>query len=149
MFENFKIAAALLYKFGVRFHDSIYASEILEIIRQRMFLENKLADMVEAINMNRRTSLFANITADENNLLYFPTLEHRDLILFDLGTYQIRQARSYYGKHVRTHGGFTIEVSSEPINTEQYNLRGSGNTTLIKGRIRSRHITRRILFILL
>ncbi|CAK1603536.1 unnamed protein product [Parnassius mnemosyne] len=144
MMQNFQIAAALLNRFGVRFVDNIYATEILEIIRQRMNLENNLANMVEARNMNRRTSYFQSITADRNNIVYFPILEMRDLILFALGMYQIRQARSYYGEHVRFHGGYRIEVCSEQFHSSEYDLRGSANgTTLIRGRIKSRHVTRR------
>lgn len=143
MMQNFEIAAALLNNFGVRFQDNVYAHEILQIIRERINLENNLANVVDELNMNRRTSFFQNITADRNNLIHFPTLEHRDLILFALGTYQIRQARSYYGEHVRFHGGYRIEVSSERIDTEEYYLRGSGATTLIRGKIKSRHISRR------
>lgn len=143
MMQNFQIAAALLNKFGVRFRDNVYANEILQIIRDRMDLENNLANMVQELNMNRRTSQFRNITADRNNLLYFPTLEYSDLILFALGTYQIRQARSYYGEHIRFHGGYRIEVSKENIDSSGYDLRGSGLTTLIRGRIKSRHVSRK------
>lgn len=74
MMQNFQIAAALLNKFGVRFQDNLYANEILEIIRDRMNLENNLANMVQELIRNRRTSQFNNITADRNNLLYFPRI---------------------------------------------------------------------------
>ena len=111
MMQNFKIAAALLNRFGVRFQNNIYSSEILEIIHERMGLINNLANMVESLNMNRRSSHFENICADQNNISFFPTLEYRDLILFALGTYQIRQARSYYGEHVRSQGRYRIEVN--------------------------------------
>ncbi|XP_023940272.2 uncharacterized protein LOC112047391 [Bicyclus anynana] len=141
MMQNFQIAAALINKFGVRLRDNEYASEIITIIRQNMLLENNLAIMVEALNMNRRSSNFINITADRNNIS-FPELEYRDLILVALGTYQIRQARSYYGEHIRFHGGYRIEVCSERLPSE-YNLRGSDDTTLIRGKIKSRHVSRR------
>ncbi|KAJ8720558.1 hypothetical protein PYW08_006023 [Mythimna loreyi] len=110
MMQTFQIAAAFLNKFGVRFHNNVYANEILKIIRERMNLENNLANMFNALNMNRRTSQFQSINADRSNVLYFPTLEYRDLILFALGTYQIRQASSCYGEHVRFHDGYRIEV---------------------------------------
>ncbi|KAJ8709372.1 hypothetical protein PYW07_009198 [Mythimna separata] len=129
MMQTFQITTALLNKFGVRFQNNEYANEILEIIREWMNLPNNLANMVEALNMNRRTSQFRSITADRDNVLCFPTLEYRDLILFALGTYQIRQARSYYGEHIRFHGRYRIEVSSENIDSSEYNLRGTGVTT--------------------
>ncbi|KAL0829656.1 hypothetical protein ABMA28_003162 [Loxostege sticticalis] len=43
-------------------------------------------------------------------------MELNDLIFFALGTYQIRQARSYYGEHIRFHGGYQNEICSEDIN---------------------------------
>lgn len=131
MMQNFQIAAALLNKFGARLRNNEYANEILNIISQRINLENNLANMIEDLNMNRRSANFQNITADENNVT-FPTLEYRDLILFALGTYQIRQARSYYGEHIRFHGGYRIEVCSENNNFSEYNLRGSEETFLIR-----------------
>ncbi|KAJ8710626.1 hypothetical protein PYW08_009141 [Mythimna loreyi] len=151
MMQNFKIAAALLNRFGVRFTNNIYSSGILEIIRERMGLENNLANMVEALNMNRRSSHFENICADQNNVSFFPTLEYRDLILFALGTYQIRQARSYYGEHVRSQGRYIIEVNrGEAITQNEHNLRGgSGKKTLFKGKIKSRHISRKQYYVYL
>ncbi|KPJ07452.1 hypothetical protein RR48_08465 [Papilio machaon] len=143
MMQNFQIAAALLNRFGVRFQDSVYANEILEVIRERRNLTNNLANMVQQTNMNRRTTQFQSITADRNNLLYFPRLDYSELILFALGTYQIRQARSYYGEHIRFQGGYRIEVSSGEHDSAGYNLRGNGVTTLIRGRIKSRHISRK------
>lgn len=142
MMQNFQIAAALLNKFSVRLQDNIYASEILNTIRRNIHLENNLANMVEAHNINRRSANFQNILANRENI-YFPHLEYNDLILFALGTYQIRQARSYYGEHVRFHGGYRIEVSSERLDSSDYNLRGTGETTLIRGKIKSRHVSRR------
>ncbi|CAH2105465.1 unnamed protein product [Euphydryas editha] len=145
MMQNFQIAAALLNRFGVRFENNIYCSEILEIIQERMDLENNLANMVESLNMNRRSSNFENICADENNLPFFPTLEYRDLVLFALGTYQLRQARSYYGEHVRSQGGYRIEVNrGEAINQNEPNPK-----TLIRGKIKSRHISRKQYYVYL
>ncbi|XP_050684124.1 uncharacterized protein LOC126979020 [Leptidea sinapis] len=142
MMQNFEIAAALLNRFGVCLKDNINARQILEIVREKINLENNLANMVEAHNMNRRTVNFQNITADRNNV-YFPMLEYNDLILFALGTYQIRQARSNYGENVRFHGGYRIEVCSERLDSSGHNLRGSGDTILIRGKIKSRHVSRR------
>lgn len=143
MMQNVQIAAALLNSFGTRLKNNEYANEILNIINEKMGLENNLANMVEVENMNRRSANFRSLTADRNNVILFPRLEYRDLILFAMGTYQIRQARSYYGEHIRFHGGYRIEVCSERIDTSVYNLRGTGETTLIRGKIKSRHVSRK------
>lgn len=142
MMQNFQIAASLLNRFGVRLRNRDDVGEMLNIIRERMHIQNNLFSMVEDTNMNRRSSNFINMTADANNLITFPRMEINELILFALGTYQMRQARSYYGEHVRFHGGYRIEISSENIDIAEYNLRGSGNNTLIRGKIKSRHISR-------
>lgn len=103
MMQNFQIAASLLNRFGVRFQDRNDANEIVTIIRERINFENNLAILVEQLNMNRRSTAFQSITDDRDNLFLFPRLTYSELILFGLGTYQIRQARSYYGEHIRFH----------------------------------------------
>lgn len=57
------------------------------------------------------------------------------LELIALGTYQIKQARSYYGEHAREGGIFIIEINSELEVPASQNVSG----TLICGRISSRH----------
>lgn len=143
MMQNFQIAASLLNRFGVRFRDRDDANEILSIIRERINLQNNLALLVEELNMNRRHTVFRSITADRDNLFMFPRLTYSELILFALGTYQIRQARSYYGEHIRFHGSYRIEVCRDTQDFSQYNLRGSGDRTLVRGKIKSRHISRK------
>ncbi|XP_047024539.1 uncharacterized protein LOC124633388 [Helicoverpa zea] len=143
MMQNFQIAASFLNRFGVRFQDRNEANEIVTIIRQRINFENNLALLVEQLNMNRRSTAFQSITADRDNLFLFPRLSYSELILFALGTYQIRQARSYYGEHIRFHGSYRIEVCRDTQDFSQYNLRGSGDKTLIRGKIKSRHISRK------
>ncbi|GBP34176.1 hypothetical protein EVAR_30728_1 [Eumeta japonica] len=138
---NFQIAAALLNKFGVRLRDNTHANDIVAIIRERMNYNNNLADMVENLNLNRWHANFRNITAYRENLLNFPRFEYDQLILFALGSYQLRQARSYYGEHIRFHGGYRIEVATEDA-SEISNLRGT-DTSLIRGKIKSRHVSRR------
>ena len=142
MMGYFQIAAALINKFGVRLHDRVEAGQIVNLIRERMPLENNLSRAVNLLNLNRRASFFRSITAHDYNVL-FPRLEYNDLILFAVGTYQIRQARSYYGEHVRFHGGYRSEVCREMLNMDEFNLRGSGENSLIRGKIKSRHIGRR------
>ncbi|VVD05811.1 unnamed protein product [Leptidea sinapis] len=57
-----------------------------------------------------------------------------DLIVFACGTYQIKQARSYVGKHFRFHGIYTLEVSRDQIP----GLQGI-NPMLLRANIKSRH----------
>lgn len=100
MMTYFKIAASLINKFGGRLRDRVDAKQILNVLKERMSLENNLSRMVNEMNLNRWTFLFISITANEN--MTFPRLEYNELILFALGTYQTRLARSYYGKNIRS-----------------------------------------------
>ncbi|KAF9416064.1 hypothetical protein HW555_006476 [Spodoptera exigua] len=96
------------------------ADQVLNVINERMTLEHSLFNIVSDYNLNRRASFFDNIG--------FP------------GTYQIRQARYYNGEHVRFHGGYRIEVCVDANNIPELS---SGENSLIKGKIKSRHISRR------
>ena len=85
---------------------------------------------------------------DSQNVSDFPQLTQEDLILIACGTYQIKQARSYYGEHIRFNGSYTVEVCRE----DQFsNLRDelslSQNHWLLRGKIQSRHISRKIYYV--
>ncbi|XP_072936633.1 uncharacterized protein [Epargyreus clarus] len=147
MMQNFQIAASILNKFALRIQDRPEASEIVQIINSRINLQNNLADFVETNNMNRRSSNFVSITADLDNVLDFPRMLPNDLIFFALGTYQIKQARSYFGEHIRSHGRYLIEVCRElNVDTTELNL-GNREVYLIRGKIKSRHVGRRQYFV--
>lgn len=59
---------------------------------------------MELNNVNRRRAHFHGITVERNNIEGFPQIEYNDLILIPLGIYQIKQARLYYGEHVKQDG---------------------------------------------
>ncbi|XP_045781575.1 uncharacterized protein LOC123878448 [Maniola jurtina] len=103
---DFTVAAALINKFHQRIRDRDDASQILEIINEKLYMNNDLADYVIRNNLNRRRTQFLNINVDINNVP-FPRLELSDLILIACGTYQLKQARSYYGEHIRGDGSYT------------------------------------------
>lgn len=104
-------------------------------MRERLGWENNLSYLIETQNMNRRCANFIRFTADCDNQIQFHRLQYNELILFALGTYQIRQVRSYYGGNVRFHGRYRIEICTGQLNSLQYNTRGSGDTTLIRDKI--------------
>lgn len=144
LFPNFRIAAALLNAFHVPVHDSIYADRFVEIINQRMNMPNNLAEYITASNMNRRRAAFTAISGNLPELRGFPRLSEEDLIIFALGTYQLKLARSYYSEHVRG-GVYTIDIyrdDAPPAGLERYNIT-EPNLTLLRGRIQSRHVRSR------
>lgn len=132
LMTDFKVAAALLNSFHPVITDHLDAQSILNRALERFNLPNILSDYVIEQNVNRHRVNFVFINGQHPQLDVFPVIEMRDLCLFALGTYQIKQARSYYGEHIRENGTFRVEVDTNL-------LRHSENSVLLRGRIKSRH----------
>ncbi|CAK1590054.1 unnamed protein product [Parnassius mnemosyne] len=142
MFDYFKIAAAMINRFHVLIEDNPNAAAILEIIHQRINMQNRLADLVIRHNYNRRRAQFTLMTADMPEFVDFPRMDENELLLFALGVYQLKQAKSYYGEHVLDNGAFTIELSNELSNEDLAELQGN-DLWMIRGRLQSRHVRAR------
>lgn len=82
--------------------------------------------------------MFHTITVQNDNLNDFPQLTDNELILISLGTYQIKQTRSYFGEHVRGNDGYLIEVCREVSSGLLRELSASNTSWLLRGRIQSR-----------
>lgn len=145
--KDFEVAAALLNKFHPPIVDRADAGEIIQEINRYMNTENVLADFIIRNNYNRLRANFEIITVHNDNLNDFPQLSHSELILISLGTYQIKQARSYFGEHVRGNDGFIIEVCREVSSSLVRELSASSTSWLLRGRIKSRHISRKTYFV--
>lgn len=64
------------------------------------------------------------------------------------GIYQLlKQARSYYGEHIRFNGSYIIEVSRDPRNRTMEEVIFGSNCYLIRAKIASRHISRKVYFV--
>lgn len=146
LMKDFEVAAALMNRFHPPIRDRPDAVEILNIINEKMYVNNALADIVQQSNLNRRRANFTRIDA-QSNITDFPQLSFSELILISLGTYQIKQARSYYGEHVRANGRFEIEVCREVDSNLLRELSSTNNLYLVRGRIQSRHVSGKIYFI--
>lgn len=85
-----------------------------------------------------------NPTDQPDSNLIFPHLEYRTWKLLVLGTYQIKHAWWHYSECVRYHGGYRIEICRENIHVDN-----ERNNALIRGIIKSRHITRKYIHILI
>lgn len=71
-----------------------------------------LADYVVHNNLSKQRATFHSITGDQPIFDDFPNLTEHELILFALGTFQIKLARSYYAEHL-VQGLYNIEVYRE------------------------------------
>lgn len=132
LMTDFRIAAAIINNFHPVITDHVDAQSILNRAHERLHIPNELADYVINHNVNRHHANFVFINSELPQLNVFPMMEMQDLILFALGIYQIKQAKSYYGEHIRENGTFRVEVDTNL-------LRHSRNSFLIRGRIQSRH----------
>ncbi|KAJ8737012.1 hypothetical protein PYW07_000283 [Mythimna separata] len=146
--KDFSVAAALINAFHHLIEDRNDAGEILTLINQKMYSRNSLSTVVINNNLNRRRTNFQQINVDDNNVSDFPRLHYNELILVSLGTYQIKQARSYYSEHIRANGSFTIEVCREVDSSLLRELSTENSVWLLKGKIQSRHVGRKIYFVL-
>ncbi|KAH9635190.1 hypothetical protein HF086_009530 [Spodoptera exigua] len=133
--EDFRIAAAFLNHFAVQFRERANVREIIEIIDAKIFEDNELCEVVQQHNLNMRSTLFQSIS---HTNIEFPELTINDLELIALGTYQIRQAKSYVGEHLRVHGMYTLEVCQD--NAPLQGIFNDSQPSIIRGRIKSRHI---------
>lgn len=145
MYDEVQIACALLNAFGVRLTDNELASEIINEIHLR---HDYLSSVINENNFNNRRALFRSIDGSEG-FEHFPILTYEELHINSLGPYQVEQARSYFGEHVKRDGSFIIEVYEEPqigVDLTRYNILAT-EPYLLRGKIQSRHQNRRVYFV--
>lgn len=144
---DFSVAAALINKFHKRLRDRDDAAQILDRVNLYMETENDLSDYVRQRNLNRARTDFRNINVNMENVREFPVLTYSELILFACGVYQLKQARSYYGEHIRFNGCYNIEVCNDHRNSIMDGLNFGPNCSLLRARITSRHVSRKVYFV--
>lgn len=133
LMPDFRIAAAILNNFHPVITDRPDAQLLLDRALSRLEMPNLLSEPVINGLINRDRVNFMHINAHLPELHVFPVMTMTDLVLFSLGTYQIKQARSYYGEHIRQNGTFLVEIDTNLT-------RFADNKVLIRGKIKSRHI---------
>ncbi|KAJ8720552.1 hypothetical protein PYW08_006017 [Mythimna loreyi] len=97
-----------------------------------MEINNDLSEYIRERNLNRARE--------------FPVLSCSDLILIACGTYQLKQARSYYGEHIRFNGCYQIELCNDHRSSIMEGVNVSPNCSLLRARIASRLIRRKVYF---
>ncbi|KAJ8721097.1 hypothetical protein PYW08_006562 [Mythimna loreyi] len=144
---DFSVAEALINKYHTKLRDRGDAHEIIQIVNRNMNKNNDLSDYVRVHNLNRARADFQNISVDRENIRDL-RLNYSELILIACGIYQLKQARSYYGEHIRFNGSYTIEVSRDPRNRTMEEVIFGSNCSLIRAKIASRHISHKVYFVL-
>ncbi|XP_015790323.1 uncharacterized protein LOC107367154 [Tetranychus urticae] len=142
-FTDFRIACALLNKFGSRLEsDKDVDFDIVSEMQRRNLPDNPMKEIVRRFKRYVQESRqWANI--DGENLHHsFPVLTLNQLMHFTLGSYQIKQAYGYYAEHVSSNGGFFIQVYKDilrPLDLSGTNIQAV-DPVLIRARIQSRHV---------
>lgn len=138
LISDFKIAAALHNAFFDRFESDIENSEeVIKLMIERMNVPNFMVDLVLENNLNRKPASFRDI---DNCELEFPLIYEEELKLISLGSYQIKQSRSYYAEHVKIDGKYRIQAykHTESLQLTRYNITAE-SPSLLRARIQSRH----------
>jgi hypothetical protein len=113
MMKDFRIACAILNVFHPTIESDMRDGlAVASSMLSRLNEDNKLANVVSALNLNRQSSSdkWEKIDFGQDYLDDFPHLSEEDLRSITLGSYQLRQARSYYAEHIKTDGRYVIEV---------------------------------------
>lgn len=132
MMNDFRITAALMNATYEAYQDNVYSAQFINIINEKINQENELAEYVIRNNLNRQRIAFQPLEANNPEFREFPELTYDDLIIFTLGTYHLKLAKSYCHEHTRPNGIYLIELYRHPELIE--------NKILLRGRIQSRHI---------
>ncbi|XP_045510487.1 uncharacterized protein LOC123705641 [Colias croceus] len=143
MFVDFKIGASLLNAFRPVFENHRLASDIINIIDEKINNPNRLFDYVELKNLNRQRRDFVRMEANLPFLNDFPRLTEECIVLHALGTYHIKLAKSYVAEHFRD-GVYLIELYREESldDLNRCNILQT-NVWLLRIKIQSRHVRSR------
>ena len=139
MIDDFRIAASIHNAFYKLIYSDIDdASKIAEMMSNSENKENKLFAVVTANNLNRQSSIFHHL--NEIQFEEFPRLSLDELRLIALGSYQLKQAKSYIAEHNNKSSRFEIFVNKDDssIPFESIDIIVS-DPCLVRVKIQSRH----------
>lgn len=138
LMQDFRIAAALSNAYFEKFEsDKDDWQTITQLMLERVNWPNHVADIVSDNNLNRKQTIFNDI---DNCEVEFPLIDEDELKLIPLGTYQIRQAASYYAEHIKEDGKYRVQICNDNqlLQLDKYNLHLEC-PLLLRARIQSRH----------
>lgn len=100
-FEIVRIAAALVNANQLPYEDSRFTEQFIEMIERNRNRPNLLADYVERHRLDRQRVAFFRMDATNPEINDFPRMDLDELIVFAVGTYHVKIAKSYCSEHVR------------------------------------------------
>lgn len=104
----------------------------------KISIPNLLASLIKSQQLSSQSKNFQ--TMDQNSLGDFPELSLDDSQTLAHGSYQLKQAGSYYSEHVSPDGRYKVQVCRyvEPLSLISHGFRTSA-PMLIRTQIQSRH----------
>ena len=145
MFIDFRIATAIINACYRVATDSRLASEILNIIQAENNTPNLLRDNVKMENLNHQRVTFAAMQAQMPDFEECPRLNEDDILLFALGSYHLKLAKSYCAEHFRN-GLYIIALYRENALSDLARCNIMMNNAWLRARIQSRHVRSRIYY---
>lgn len=123
-YELAQIGFALLNMFHQPILSDREYVEVANIMRSRKNKKNQIAPLAKAYNLNMKTACFHKLDSTEaiNEIVsIFPQLEMTDLHYLCCGSYQLKNAISYYAQHKRFNDGlFHVSLFDAPFKKKQY-----------------------------
>lgn len=118
LMTDYRIAAALVNKYGKVKRDKQTDDEIATKMLNRLHVKNNLANFVNKKviqNAIKTKKITAFIQTDE-----FPQLEQEDLFSISCGIYQIEQAKSYAFEHMKANNDAFVaqKIPEEMVRSE-------------------------------
>lgn len=145
--DDFRNAGSIYNRFLHRTYndegnvDALYANTMLTRIKKPNYLATLINGEIRQANNRHRANTFDSI---ESDLIVFPRLTEDDLKLIALGTYQLKQAISYYSETVKGDGDYRMGFSLCKPNiltlhvAQKYKINVQ-DPQLIRCKLRSRH----------
>lgn len=138
LMEDFKIGAALLNAYFPTIQtDQTMNEEVANLMLERQKIPNDLHSMVKSLKVNETT--FRLLEDDDFN--QFPRLSVEHLKRIALGSYQIKNAPSYYQAHLKANNNsFMLHKCDESIFQSRFEkfFTENSNPVLILGQLSSR-----------
>lgn len=132
LMSDFRIAAALVNRFGTRLHSDGSPEKSMQIANRMIAArdnENKLQEIVDEFGLHRQKSQFKQI--EDVELDEFPRLSHETLSSeITFGSFQLKFGPSYITEFHKRHGSFLLCCSKQL---------GNHASKIISAKVHSRH----------
>jgi hypothetical protein len=132
--DDMRVSAAILNKFyGTYSSDKGSELIISTNMKAKLNTPNALESIIETNHLDKKRVVYEKMTVD--SIPAFPKIDTKSIINnITMGSYQLRQAKSYINDNFNDTGRYNIELFNDKTNLLDV------NTYLLRTRIQSRHV---------